>query len=220
MSARASLPVGGHDFSRFRDVQHFGQAVTSMNRASVMLSIWGRLAATRDLQEFLVGVAAELTPSIDLQGIGAVAFAPHAGFRLLAGWNALVEREANETADALHRRTLDAVGAHMPARARVPYDVEMFRRMQEGLAVSCDDLLAKDAWYEYEFALAASGMRAYLSIPLFDNGQLTGLAVFTRHAARAFCSDETRPLPTPLAQSALRLRARSQTKRLRGCATG
>jgi transcriptional regulator with GAF, ATPase, and Fis domain len=86
---------------------------------------------------------------------------------------------------------LEVIAAPLPARPRAPYDEEVFRRVGAGVGVSCADLLAKDAWYEYEFALAAGGMRAYTSLPVFIENQLTGLAVFTRRQARAFSEDET-----------------------------
>ena len=165
-------------------------ALTKPDTAGTMLSVWEQLATTRDLQVFLAATAERLTPIVDFQGLGAVAFAPDAGFRLLAAWNAAVVVQPGESIDDLHRRTLDEVGAHLPARPRAPYDEEVFRRIGDGVGVSCADLLAKDAWYEYEFALAAGGMRAYTSLPVFVEGQLVGLAVFTRRDPMPFSAQE------------------------------
>jgi formate hydrogenlyase transcriptional activator len=192
MADRASLPVESHDFSRFRDEREYTHTctVTRMDRTRLALSVWELLSAKHDLQTFLTAVADQLSSIIDFQGLGAVAFAHDAGFRLLAGWNALVPGEPGETANDLHRRTLGAVGAHLPARPRMPYDAALFSRVHAGVGVSCADLLAKDAWYEYEFALAASGMRAYTSLPVFVEGRLTGLAVFTRRNATPFTQEE------------------------------
>jgi formate hydrogenlyase transcriptional activator len=161
------------------------------DRTQMILSVWERLGATRDLQLFLAGVAEDLAPIVGFEGLGAVAFAPDAGFRLLAAWNASVAPQPGETGDDLHRRTLQVIGAPLPARPRAPYDEELFRRIGDGIGVSCADLLAKDAWYEYEFALAAGGMRAYTSLPVFVEDRLTGLAVFTRQYPRPFSQDET-----------------------------
>jgi formate hydrogenlyase transcriptional activator len=156
----------------------------------VILSVWERLFRHRDLQAFLAGVAQDLVPIVGFEGLGAVAFAPDAGFRLLAAWNASVPAQPGETGDELHRRTLEVIGASLPARPRAPYDEQVFRRIGAGVGVSCADLLAKDAWYEYEFALAAGGMRAYTSLPVFVEDRLTGLAVFTRQRPRPFSQDE------------------------------
>src|SRR5215204_1385300 len=165
-----------------------------MDRTRVTLAVWERLSATRDLQAFLTAVAKELAPIVSLHSIGALGFAPDAGFRLLAAWDAQVPNAPGETADDLHRRTVEALAVPLPARRRVPYDDEVFARLGAGTAVSCADLLAKDTWYEYEFALAASGVRTYTSLPVFIEGQLTGLAVFTRRHAKLFLQEETQIL--------------------------
>jgi transcriptional regulator with GAF, ATPase, and Fis domain len=200
--------IRGHDFSRFRDDEYTrGDTVASMDverrsrdsvptpdRMRATRSVWERLSTNRDLQAFLAGVAEDLAPVVGFEGLGAVAFAPDAGFRLLAGWNASVPVQPGETADDQHRRTLDVIGAALPARPRAPYDQDVFNQLGAGVAISCADLLAKDSWYEYEFALAASGMRSYTSLPVFIENQLTGLAVFTRRQAHAFSVDETQIL--------------------------
>ncbi len=197
-----------HDFSRIRDDEYTRavrgasmdtepdsrESPSTRDRTKVTLSVWERLGATRDLQVFLAGAAENLAAIVSFEGLGAVAFAPDAGFRLLAAWNASVPTQPGETGDDLHRRTLEVVGAPLAARPRAPYDEELFSRIAVGIGVSCADLLAKDAWYEYEFALAAGGMRAYTSLPVFIEGQLTGLAVFTRHHPRPFSDDETQVL--------------------------
>ena len=136
-------------------------------------------------------VAEQLVPIVDFQGIGAVAFEPSAGFRVLAGWDASVTAQPGETASEHHRRTLQFAGVHLPARPRIPYDEELCARIHAGVGEACGDLLAKDSWYEYEFALAASGMLAYTSLPVFVDRQLKGLAVFTRRKADPFTSEQT-----------------------------
>ncbi len=185
MGASLSSPDPDREMSRIHGVAA-RPSMVSMETARVMLAVWERLSATGDLQEFLAAVAEELTRGIDLQGIGAVAFAPTTGFRLLAGWNATVAPQPGEPVEEMHRRTLREVGAPLPARPHAPYEDDLFQRVHDGHCVSCDDLLKKDAWYEYEFSLAASGVRAYSSIPLFYEDRLMGLAVFTRCAPRGF----------------------------------
>lgn len=173
--------IHSHDFSRLAPAA----------RSGAILAVWERLSRTCDLQAFLAGVAEELAPIVGFEGLGAVAFAPDAGFRLLASWNSQVPPQPGESALDQHRRTPEVIGAALPARPRAPYDDDVCRQLGDGTGVSCGDLLAKDAWYEYEFALAAGGMRAYTSLPVFIENRLVGLAVFTRRQARAFSEDET-----------------------------
>jgi hypothetical protein len=54
---------------------------TTPDTTRVKLSVWEQLAVTRDLQAFLAATAELLIPIVDFQGLGAVAFAPDAGFR-------------------------------------------------------------------------------------------------------------------------------------------
>ena len=180
-------PYCGLDLLRIPD------DVNNSNWSAARLSIWQRLSSAPDLQAFVTGTATDLVPLVSLDGIGAVAFAADAGFRLLAAWNSHVSNQPGESADDQHRRTVAAMGVPLPARSRAPYDEELFGRIAAGTCVGCADLLAKDAWYEYEFGLAASGVRAYTSLPAFVGGQLTGLAVFTRRRAEPF-SDADEPL--------------------------
>src|SRR5260370_28603217 len=56
--------------------------------------------------------------------------------------------------------------------------------------MTCDDLMAKQDWYEHEFHLAAAGVRAYTSIPLIVRGGLIGVAVFTRTEPIAYTREE------------------------------
>jgi formate hydrogenlyase transcriptional activator len=197
--------IRSHDFSRCREDEYTrGDAAASLDAertsrdsaptpdlTTLTLAVWERLSLNRDLQAFLAGVAEDLAPIVGFEGLGAVAFAPDAGFRLLAAWNASVPCQPGETALDQHRRTVDVIGAPLPARPRAPYDDDVCRQVLSGAGISCHDLLAKDAWYEYEFALAAGGMRAYTSLPVFIENQLTGLAVFTRRQARPFSEYET-----------------------------
>ncbi len=158
---------------------------------SVALCLWESLADNRDLPAFLTAVGDHLVPIVDLQGIGAVAFEPGAGFRILAGWDAAVAARPGENAGERDRCTVEIAGGHLPARPRIPYDEELCARIHAGLGESCGDLLTKDSWYEYEFALAASGMLAYTSLPVFAAGELTGLAVFARRKAHPFTPEQT-----------------------------
>jgi formate hydrogenlyase transcriptional activator len=64
----------------------------------------------------------------------------------------------------------------------VPYDEAVVRRALAGQPYTCPDLLAKDGWYEHEFLMATSGIRAYASVPLILHGDLIGTAAFTRRA--------------------------------------
>jgi formate hydrogenlyase transcriptional activator len=61
---------------------------------------------------------------------------------------------------------------------------------REMTIITCDDLLAKQDWYEHEFHLAASGVRAYTSILLVVRGEIIGIASFTRMEPIPYTAEE------------------------------
>jgi transcriptional regulator with GAF, ATPase, and Fis domain len=185
---------------------------------ALVLRAWTLLSTTNDLQEVLAGVASIAGSALDVQGLGAVAFEDGAGFRFLAGWNVEVVPEAGERAEAYQVRATQTVGAHLPARERAAYDEGLFARIMSGQPVTCDDLLSKAAWYEYEFALATGGMLAYASQPTFVGTELVGLAVFCRRRPRGFTDAEMElvgALARPMGVAIARARAAEQVAALR-----
>ena len=108
------------------------------------MSIWERLAATCNLQAFLAGVAEDLAPLVGFEGLGAVAFAPDAGFRLLTAWNASVPAQPGETGDDLHRRTLEVIGAPL----RAPHLSDLGYALVGGRLLSAPEGPAAQFMYE------------------------------------------------------------------------
>jgi len=54
------------------------------------------------------------------------------------------------------------------------------------MTYTCNDLFAREGWYEHEFDLAAAGIRAYTSIPMIVRKKVIGVAVFSRRNPIAF----------------------------------
>jgi formate hydrogenlyase transcriptional activator len=209
-------------FSRIRDEDGYTGAVpartTDGAADGLVRRVWELLATTDRVQQFLLGVAELVAPTLDLQGLGAVAFEEGAGYRFLAGWNAEIAPLPGETVDAFQQRMARATLVNLPARERRPYDEALFDQIRAGQPVTCADLLAQSGWYEYEFALAAGGAQAYVSIPAFVGDVLVGLAVFCRRRAGAFSEIEIQlltDLARPLAVAIARAREREQITVLR-----
>jgi formate hydrogenlyase transcriptional activator len=179
---------------------------------------WEQLATTEQVQLILRGVAELISPTLDVQGLGVVAFEEGAGYRFLAEWNAEIAAQPGETVDAFQQRVARATLVHLPAREWRPYDQAVFDQILAGRPVTCADLLEQPAWYEYEFALAASGMLAYVSIPAFLGDTLVGLAVFCRRRPGGFSETEVRlltDLARPLGVVIARAREHEQIAALR-----
>jgi formate hydrogenlyase transcriptional activator len=209
-------------FSQIRDEDRYTGLVQAPDddraRDALVRRVWELLATTDQLQQMLLGVAEIVSPGLDVQGLGAVAFEEGSGYRFLAGWNAEITPEPGETADAFQQRVARTTTVNLPARERRPYDQAVFDRIRAGQPVTCADLLAQPVWYEYEFALAAGGMLAYASIPAFLGETLVGLAVFCRRRPGGFSETELRvltDLARPVGVGIARAREREQIAALR-----
>src|SRR5215831_11267020 len=155
------------------------------HRERLVLRAWEAISAERDLQGVLRAVADFLVPVVPFAGIGVVSFEGdrHDLYALHIVGNPPFE---GETLDQFHKRLPRADTDSLPARNLIPYPAVS----PEMTISTCDDLLAKQDWYEHEFHLAASGVRAYTSIPLIVQSQMIGVATFTRTEPVAYTGEE------------------------------
>ena len=136
-----------------------------------MLRAWETVSSERSLQRVLEAIAEVLRPHVHFEGVALVSLSQN-GDNLLAahvvGHGVL---EGETVHDYLGRPELAKRIAVTP-RPLVPYDDAVVRRALAGQPYTCPDLLAKDGWYEHEFLMATSGIRAYASVPLMVHGKL------------------------------------------------
>src|SRR5215467_6673802 len=155
------------------------------HRERLVLRAWEAISAERDLQGVLRAVADFLVPVVPFAAIGVVSFEGdrHDLYALHIVGNPPFE---GETLDQFHKRLPRVDTDSLPERNLIPYPAVS----PEMTISTCDDLMAKPDWYEHEFHLAASGVRAYTSIALIVRGQTIGVAVFTRIQAIAYTGEE------------------------------
>jgi formate hydrogenlyase transcriptional activator len=152
-----------------------------------VLRAWEAISAERDLQSVLSAVTDFLVPVLPFAAIGIVSFegGRHDLYALHIVGNPLYE---GETLEQFHKRQPAVDHSSLPARNLIPYPE--VPPAQGGSTITCDDLMAKQDWYEHEFHLAAVGVRAYTSIPLVVRGKVIGVATFTRTEAIPYTSEE------------------------------
>src|SRR5215831_10880667 len=155
------------------------------HRERLVLRAWEAISAERDLQRVLRAVADFLVPVVPFAAIGVVSFEGdrHDLYALHIVGNPPFE---GETLDEFHKRQPRLDTESLPARNMIPYPAVS----REMTIITCDDLLAKQDWYEHEFHLAASGVRAYTSILLVVRGEIIGVASFTRMEPRPYTAEE------------------------------
>jgi formate hydrogenlyase transcriptional activator len=136
-------------------------------------------------------VAEVLAPFIPIDGMGLVVWS---GGPFPIGTPRLLEIHVGtgipgEAVDEILRESTKPVSTP-PDRPIVPPDEALYRNLQEGIAYTCDDLLAKPTWYPHEHHLAAGGVRAYTSVAMKIRGTLIGAAVFSRRTPVGFDHDQ------------------------------
>ncbi len=109
---------------------------------------------------------------------------PHGLFALHITGNPLRE---GETIQEFKERS-QAKQIDVPKRPLRAYPRESSESIREPHA--CPDVLAEPEWYEHEFHLAAGGVRAYASLPLFARPGVCGWATFCRAEPAPFTKDE------------------------------
>jgi len=151
----------------------------SDQRQTLALRAWELASSERHLQGVLEAISEVLLPVVAFNGLGIVSF--HDGKHDLYAMHVvgMPIREGESMAEFMQRIHQPAK-LDLPAKPFVSIDSDMICRVQSGIPYSCDDVLAKDAWYDHDFKLAAGGVRAYCSIPLLVRGKFIGLAVFSR----------------------------------------
>jgi formate hydrogenlyase transcriptional activator len=169
-------------------------SLDSPQREALSLRAWEAIGTERQLKGVLNAVAEFLVPFVPFNGVGIIAFAKRADRRLFAlhvvgGCNRQPQGEGHA---ASHPAA--PAKASSPARMQIPYDASLHQRFRAGEPYTCPDLLSKERWYPHEFKLAAVGIRAYTSLPLFVRGELIGVATFGRNVAVSFSSDEVSTL--------------------------
>ena len=158
-------------------------------RSELVLRAWETVSSERSLQRVLEAVAEVLHAHVQFDGVALVSLSERGDSLLAAHVVGHRLRDGESVHDYLHRPELSK-RIQEPARPLAQYDASILPRARSGEPYSCPDLLAKDAWFEHEFLMATSGIRAYASVPLLVRGQLIGTAAFSRKAPVAFTHAE------------------------------
>ena len=155
----------------------------------LVLRTWEMVSSERSLQRVLEAVSDVLQPHVQFDGVALISLRPDSDSLLAAHVVGHRQRDDETVHEYLGRPELSARVAVTP-RPTVPYDERVVARAFAGEPYACADLLAKDAWYEHEFLIAASGIRAYASVPLLVHGRLIGTAAFSRRVPTGFSTSE------------------------------
>jgi len=196
--------------------------VWDVHRASLLLQVWEAINTERELPGVLRALELALVPVVPFDFLGIVKFNfdqsadPHPLYALHIVGVPPVDGES----------MLELMERHQPnwpkplpeTRPLMPYPPMAPDDLMCRSPYVCDDLLAKDRWFEHDFDLAAGGVRSYVSIPLVARGGVIGLGVFSRVQQRAWATSELSILEDvsrPLAIAVANALANEQIRKLR-----
>ncbi len=186
--------------------------------AQLVLQAWEAVSSERELQGVLEAVTEVLLPVVPFESVGIVALQGDHHDLYALHVVGMPHRKGETLAEFFQRREM-APRIDAPKKPLRPYDSQLLNGTAMNLTpYTCDDVLAKDTWWEHEFHLAAGGVRAYCGIPLLVRGELIGSAVFTRARPEGFTAlqlevlgDVCRALGVAVANA----RANEEIRRLR-----
>jgi formate hydrogenlyase transcriptional activator len=160
------------------------KVVNVEQRQALVLRAWEAVSAQRELQGALEAITQTLVPVVPYDGVAIISF-DGMNHDCCAAHVAGFPRREGETLEEYFGRPEFVRPVDVPIRPLIPYD-PMDIKLGDGVPYACGDLFAKEAWYEHDFHLAASGIRAYVSIPMVVREKVIGVAVFSRIEALAF----------------------------------
>jgi formate hydrogenlyase transcriptional activator len=186
--------------------------------APLVLKIWEAVSSERSLNHVLESAADVLLPSVPFASVGVVSFADPSPGLLSAHIVGFRHRDDESTTDYLGRPEF-AARISVPDKPLIPYEgLDRVVTCFPGEPFMCADLLARDRWYLHEREMAASGIRAYASVPLIVRGALIGMVFFTRIEPIAFAPAELSVLTAasgPLSVGVANAVANDEIRRLR-----
>ncbi|HMB27269.1 MAG TPA: hypothetical protein VKS99_04150, partial [Blastocatellia bacterium] len=134
-------------------------------RQILVLRAWEAVSTERELQGVLEAITQVLSPVVPYDGVAIISF-HGANHDCYAAHIVGFPRHEGETLQEYFGRPEFVRRVETPIRPLMPYEPMNIKLKMDGAPYACDDLFAKEAWYEHEFHLAASGIRAYASIPM------------------------------------------------------
>jgi formate hydrogenlyase transcriptional activator len=154
-------------------------------RQILVLRAWEAVSTERELQGVLEAITQVLSPVVPYDGVAIISF-DGVNHDCYAAHIVGFPRREGETLQEYFGRPEFVRQVETPIRPLMPYDSVDVKLARDGAPYVCNDLFAKEAWYEHDFHLAASGIRAYASIPMIVREKLIGVASFSRVEPKAF----------------------------------
>ena len=173
-------------------------------RQTLVLRAWEAVSSERELQGVIEAITQVLIPVVPYESVVITSFncedyGPYAMHIIGAprregeSIGEYLDRLGNaglregETAEEYFNRPEFHLDGRMQARPLIPVEPDYWL---SSVSYTCADLIAKQGWFEHEFYIAASRVRAYACVKLIVREKVIGIAFFSRTAPIAFTEDD------------------------------
>jgi formate hydrogenlyase transcriptional activator len=197
------------------------QPVNNVNfeqQQTLVLRAWEAVSTERELQGVLEAITQVLVPVVPYDGVAIISF-EGMNHACIAAHIVCTPRNEGETLrEYFDRLETGRPVVELPTRPLIPYDFVDWGRVDKAAAYTCNDLFAKEGWYQHEFGLAAAGIRAYASIPMIVREKMIGKAAFSRITPMAFTDGDLailRDISRALAVAVANALANEEIRKLR-----
>jgi formate hydrogenlyase transcriptional activator len=197
------------------------QPVNNVNfeqQQTLVLQAWEAVSTERELQGVLEAITHVLVPVVPYDGVAIISF-DGVNHDCYAAHIVCAPRHEGETLqEYFSRLEVGRPVVELPSRPLIPYGDVDWGRVDKAAAYTCNDLFAREGWYEHEFDLAASGIRAYTSIPMIVREKMIGKAAFSRISPMAFTDGDIailRDISRALAVAVANALANEEIRKLR-----
>src|SRR5262245_58591564 len=180
------------------------QGIGPEQRQTLVLRAWEAVSSERELQGVIEAITQVLIPVVPFESVvitsfDCVDYGPYAmhiiGMPRLEGESigeyldrlGSASLREGETAEEYFNRAAFHGEERRRTRPLIPVEPDYWL---SSVSYTCGDLLAKQAWYEHEFYIAAGGVRSYASVKLIVREKVIGIAFFSRMAPIAFTDDD------------------------------
>ena len=157
-------------------------------RQILVLRAWEAVSTERELQGVLEAITNVLVPVVPYDGVAIISFDGENHDCYAAHIVAFPRHEGETLHEYFSRLEFGRPPVEVPTRPLIPYEYVDWEQVgpDTSMTYTCNDLFARESWYEHEFDLAAAGIRAYTSIPMIVRKKVIGVAVFSRRNPMAF----------------------------------
>ncbi len=167
------------------------ESASERRRRTLVLRAWEVINSERELQGVIEAVADVLVLVVPFVGVALVVPEMRVGLPWILHVVDAPRLQGESVEDFVRRMEETPPKPWPPNKKMASIEGSEFAELKAATQpYICNDLWQKEAWFPWEFKLAAGGIHAYTSIPLVTRGKGLGVIVFSRRKPDPFTPEQ------------------------------